>query len=156
MITILQRVLHSSVVIDGEVVGKGGKGLLILAGVEKGDDEKDAELLAEKILKMRIFEDENGKMNLSVTDIGGEVVIVPNFTLLAAYRKGNRPDYTNSASPDEAKRLFHYFCDYMKVRIHTETGVFGADMKVTLLNDGPVTIHMDSRVLKRERESFAP
>ena len=85
MITILQRVLHGSVVIDGEVVGKGGKGLLILAGVEKGDDEKDAELLAEKILKMRIFEDENGKMNLSVTDIGGEVVIVPNFTLLAAY-----------------------------------------------------------------------
>ena len=156
MITILQRAAHSSVVIDGETVGKGGKGLLILAGVEKGDDEKDAELLAEKILKMRIFEDENGKMNLSVTDIGGDVVIVPNFTLLAAYKKGNRPDYTNSAYPDEAKRLFCYFCDYMKSRIHTETGVFGADMKVSLLNDGPVTIHMDSRVLKRERESFAP
>ena len=151
MITILQRAAHSSVVIDGECVAKGEKGLLILAGVEKGDDEKDAELLAEKILKLRIFEDENGKMNLSVSDIGGDVVIVPNFTLLAAYRKGTRPDYTASAAPDEAKRLFYYFCDYMKSRIHTETGVFGADMKVSLLNDGPVTIHMDSRVLKRER-----
>lgn len=137
--------------IDGETVGKGGQGLLLLAGVEKGDDEQDAILMAEKLLKIRVFEDENGKMNHSVSDINGDVVIVPNFTLLAAYRKGNRPDYMNSAPPAEAKRLFEYFCSYMSERIHTECGVFGADMKVSLLNDGPVTIVMDSRVLKKER-----
>ncbi len=155
MIIILQRVLESSVVVDGEKVASSGKGLLLLAGVEKGDDEQDAALLAEKILKMRIFEDENEKMNYSVSDIGGSIVIVPNFTLLAAYRKGNRPDFTASAPPAEAKRLFEYLCSYMSDRIHTERGIFGADMKVSLLNDGPVTICMDSRVLKKERaETF--
>lgn len=151
MIVVLQRVSESSVNIDGETVARGGKGLLLLAGIEKGDDEQDAVLMTEKLLKLRVFEDENEKMNLSVSDVGGDVVIVPNFTLLAAYRKGTRPDYTNSAPPAEAKRLFEYFCSLMAERIHTECGVFGADMKVSLLNDGPVTIVMDSRVLKRER-----
>ena len=151
MIVVLQRVLNSQVVIDGESVARGGKGLLLLAGVERGDDENDAILMAEKILKMRIFEDESGKMNLSVSDISGDVVIVPNFTLLAAYRKGNRPDFMNSAPPADAKRLFEYFTAYFAERIHTESGVFGADMKVSLCNDGPVTISMDSRVLKKER-----
>ncbi len=151
MIVVLQRVLNSEVVIDGESVAKGERGLLLLAGVERGDDENDAVLMAEKILKMRIFEDEGGKMNLSVSDIGGDIVVVPNFTLLAAYRKGNRPDFMNSAPPAEAKALFEYFSDYLSARIHTEKGVFGADMKVSLCNDGPVTISMDSRVLKRER-----
>lgn len=151
MIVVLQRVLSSEVVIDGECVGKGNHGLLLLCGVEKGDDENDAVLMAEKILKMRIFEDEADKMNLSVADIGGDIVVVPNFTLLAAYRKGNRPDFMNSAPPSEAKSLFEYFKGYLSERIHTESGVFGADMKVSLVNDGPVTISMDSRVLKRER-----
>lgn len=151
MIVVLQRVLNSEVVIDGESVAKGGKGLLLLAGFERGDDENDVSLMAEKILKMRIFEDEGRKMNLSVSDIGGEVVIVPNFTLLAAYRKGNRPDFMNSAPPAEANALFEAFKSYMAQRIHCEAGVFGADMKVSLCNDGPVTITMDSRVLKRER-----
>lgn len=151
MITVLQRVLESSVTVDGEMVASSGKGLLLLAGVEKGDDEQDVILSAEKILKMRIFEDENEKMNYSVTDIGGQVVIVSNFTLLAAYKKGNRPDFTASALPAEAKRLYEFFCKYMSERIHTECGIFGADMKVTIVNDGPVTICMDSRVLKRER-----
>ena len=151
MIVVLQRVLNSEVVLDGERVAKGGQGLLLLAGVEKGDDENDAVLMAEKILKMRIFEDDSGKMNLSGSDIGGDVVVVPNFTLLAAYRKGNRPDFMNSAPPAEAKTLFEFFKGYLAERIHTESGVFGADMKVSLLNDGPVTITMDSRVLKRER-----
>ena len=151
MVIVLQRVLESSVKIDGVQVASGKAGLLLLVGVEKGDDRRDAELLAEKILKMRIFEDENGKMNFSVSDVGGDVVAVPNFTLLAAYRKGNRPDYTNGESPAAAKELFEYFCGYMSERIHTECGVFGADMKVSLCNDGPVTICMDSRVLKKER-----
>lgn len=151
MIVVLQRVTESSVKIDGETVATGGKGLLLLAGIEKGDDEQDVLLMSEKLLKLRVFEDDNGKMNFSVSDIGGDVVIVPNFTLLAAYRKGTRPDYTNSAPPAEAKRLFEHFCSLMAEHIHTECGVFGADMKVSLLNDGPVTIVMDSRVLKRER-----
>ncbi len=154
MITVLQRVANSRVDIDGKTVAAGKRGLLLLCGVEKGDTQTDAELLAEKILKCRIFTDENERMNLSVSDIGGDVVAVPNFTLLAAYRKGNRPDFMNSASPAEAKALFEYFCSYMSERIHTECGVFGADMKVSLLNDGPVTIVMDSRVLKKERPEF--
>ena len=143
--------MNSQVVIDRETVAKGSKGLLLLAGVERGDDDNDAILMAEKILKMRIFEDESEKMNLSVTDISGDIVVVPNFTLLAAYRKGNRPDFMNSAPPAEAKRLLEFFASYLSERIHTECGVFGADMKVSLCNDGPVTISMDSRVLKRER-----
>lgn len=151
MIVVLQRVLNSEVMIDDESVATGKKGLLLLAGVERGDDEQDAILMADKILKLRIFEDEAEKMNYSISDIGGDVVVVPNFTLLGAYRKGNRPDFMNSAPPAEAKRLFEYFCSYMSERIHTECGVFGADMKVSLCNDGPVTLSMDSRVLKRER-----
>lgn len=151
MIIVLQRVLEASVVVSGETVAAGGAGLLLLLGVEKGDDEQDAVLLAEKILKMRIFEDENEKMNFSVSDIGGDVVVVPNFTLLAAYRKGNRPDFTASESPADAKRLFEFFTDYMAERINTSRGIFGADMKVHIINDGPVTICMDSRVLKKER-----
>ncbi len=151
MIIVLQRVLESSVVVSDETVASGKTGLLLLLGVEKGDDEQDAVLLAEKILKMRIFEDENEKMNFSVSDICGDVVVVPNFTLLAAYRKGNRPDFTASENPADAKRLFEYFSDYMSERINTSRGIFGADMKVHIINDGPVTICMDSRVLKRER-----
>ena len=138
MIIVLQRVLEASVVVSGETVASGGAGLLLLLGVEKGDDEQDAVLLASKILKMRIFEDENEKMNFSVSDIGGDVVVVPNFTLLAAYRKGNRPDFTASENPADAKRLFEFFSDYMSARINTSSGVFGADMKVHIIKQSRI------------------
>ncbi len=151
MIAVLQRALNSQVVIDGETVAVGGQGFLLLVGFERGDDAEDVRLMAEKILKIRLFSDENGKMNLSVCDIGGDVVVVPNFTLLAAYRKGTRPDFMKGAPPSEANELFELFKAALAERIHTESGVFGADMKVSLCNDGPVTVVMDSRVLKRER-----
>lgn len=151
MIAVLQRVLDSKVTVDGVTVGKGGQGLLLLVGFERGDDAEDLRLMAEKILKIRLFSDDGGKMNLSVCDIGGDIVAVPNFTLLAAYRKGNRPDFMNSAPPAEAREMFESFKSLLAERVHTESGVFGADMKVSLCNDGPVTVVMDSRVLKRER-----
>ena len=149
MIAILQRVTSASVDIDGERVAEIGKGFLILLGVGRGDCESDADLLIGKITKMRVFSDENDKMNLSVSDVGGEVLVVPNFTLYASYKKGNRPDYMNSAPPSEAKPLFEYFCDRMAELVPAERGVFGADMKVSLVNDGPVTIPMDSSVLRK-------
>lgn len=154
MLSVVQRVSEAEIKIDGEITARGGSGLLLLVGVERGDCECDAELLAEKILKTRIFEDGEGKMNLSVVDIGGSIVAVPNFTLTASYRKGNRPDFMNSEAPVRAKALFEYFCTYLSEKIHTECGVFGADMKVSLCNDGPVTLVMDSRVLSRERMSM--
>ena len=116
----------------------------------KGDETVDADLLAEKIVKLRIFDDENGKLNLSLKDVGGEVLVISNFTLGADYRKGNRPDYFNSEAPARANELYEYFIEAMRSRgIHTETGVFGADMQITLEADGPVTIDMDSTVLKK-------
>ncbi len=152
MIAILQRVSRASVTVDGEVRAECGKGLLILLGVARGDTEEDCRLLADKISKLRIFSDEDGKMNLSVCDVAGSVIAVPNFTLLASYRKGNRPDFFGSAPPDEAKALFDYFADYISSLVPAVgRGVFGADMKVDLLNDGPVTIAMDSNVLKKKQ-----
>ena len=157
MICIVQRVLSCSVVIDGETVSSQEKGLLLLLGVAQGDDENEADALAAKIAKLRIFEDENGKMNKSIADVGGKITVVPNFTLLASYKKGNRPDFFGGASPAEANRLFEYF----KSKIASEltalggdanvgSGVFGADMKVSLVNDGPVTLTMDSKVLTQK------
>lgn len=155
MIAVLQRVSRAKVTVDGEIKGEIGKGFMILLGVAGDDCEDDAELLAEKISKFRVFCDENGKMNLSVKDIGGEVLVVPNFTLLASYRKGNRPDFFGGASPDVAKKLFDTFVSLMKERVlRTEQGVFGADMKVELVNDGPVTVTMDSNVLKGPKNGF--
>lgn len=148
MIAVIQRVSRASVTIDSTCQGKIENGLLVLLGVKSGDNERDATLLADKISKLRIFFDENDKMNLSVQDVSGSVLVISNFTLLANYKKGNRPDYMNGARPDEASRLYDYFCDYISKIIPTERGVFGADMKVELLNDGPVTIVMDSEVLK--------
>ena len=148
MIAVLQRVKNASVTIDGALHSKIDNGLLILLGVKDGDSERDAELLSNKISKLRIFSDENDKMNLSVTDVGGSALVVSNFTLLANYKKGNRPDYMNGAKPDEANRLYEYFCSHISQLVPTEKGVFGADMKIELLNDGPVTIVMDSEVLK--------
>lgn len=148
MIAVLQRVKRSSVRIEGEQVGECGHGLMILLGVADGDTKTDADLLAAKISKLRIFCDENDKMNLSVKDIDGEVLVVSNFTLLANYAKGNRPDYMNAAAPDEANALYEYFADLMEKEVkHVGRGVFGGDMEVSILNDGPVTIVMDSKVL---------
>jgi D-tyrosyl-tRNA(Tyr) deacylase len=150
MIAVIQRVKNSSVRVDGELCGECGKGLMILLGVAEGDCEEDARLLSSKILKLRIFSDENGKMNLSVKDIGGEALIVSNFTLLANYKKGNRPDYMNAAAPARANELYEYFTSLMRAELaHVATGEFGADMAVSLLNDGPVTIVMDSQILKK-------
>ena len=148
MIAVLQRVTGASVAVDGKVVGECGHGLMILLGVDNEDTEKDAELLAAKIVKLRIFSDENGKMNLSVTDVGGEILVISQFTLLANYRHGNRPDFLASAPPERANALYEYFVGLIKnFGIKTETGIFGADMKVSLVNDGPVTILLDTAEL---------
>ena len=122
---------------------------MILLGVSKDDIKLDAELLATKIAKLRIFCDENGKMNLSVKDIDGEALIVSQFTLLANYKKGNRPDYFGAGSPEHANELYEYFVELMRQELkHVGTGEFGADLQVSILNDGPVTIVMDSNILK--------
>ncbi|MBE6587195.1 MAG: D-tyrosyl-tRNA(Tyr) deacylase [Ruminococcaceae bacterium] len=153
MIAVLQRVESASVRIDGELYSEIGKGFLILLGVSAEDNEEDATLLALKISKMRIFEDSDEKMNLSVNDIGGAVMVVPNFTLLAGYKKGNRPDFIRSARPERANELFEFFCNYIEGLVPSVArGRFQADMKVSLVNDGPVTVSMDSRVLRGQRE----
>ena len=150
MKAVIQRVTHASVKVDGKTVGSCGQGFLILLGVMAGDDEKEADKLVNKTVNLRIFEDENGKMNLSSLDIGGEMLVVSQFTLCADCTHGRRPSFTPSALPDEANRLYEYFVRRLKENgiSHVETGVFGADMKVELLNDGPVTIILDSSELK--------
>lgn len=150
MKAVIQRVTHASVKVDGKTVGSCGQGFLILLGVMAGDDEKESDKLVNKTVNLRIFEDENGKMNLSSLDIGGEMLVVSQFTLCADCTHGRRPSFTPSAPPDEANRLYEYFVRRLKENgiSHVETGVFGADMKVELLNDGPVTIILDSSELK--------
>ena len=147
MIAVIQRVSSATVAVDGQTVGKCGQGLCILLGVAKGDTVEDADALCKKITNLRIFEDGNGKMNLSVLDVGGDALCVSNFTLLAAYKKGNRPDYTGAEAPCEAKALYDYFCSSLSQTVPTEKGIFGAEMKMQINNDGPVTIVMDSKVL---------
>lgn len=150
MICVIQRVNSATVFADGELSGSIGKGLYLLLGVKVGDDEKDAILLAEKISKLRIFSDENGKMNLSVKDVGGRALVVSNFTLHANYAHGNRPDYLNSAPPAIANALYELFIKELSDRIgKCECGVFGADMRTEMSTDGPVTILMDSAVLRK-------
>lgn len=148
MKAVIQRVSNASVSVDGKTVGKIGGGLLVLLGVRMGDTEKDADLLADKIGKLRIFSDENDKLNLSIGQIGGSFLVISNFTLLANYKKGNRPDYLEAEKPERACLLYDYFCKKISSYGKTECGIFGADMKVELLNDGPITIIMDSDVLK--------
>lgn len=149
MKAVIQRVKNSSVSVDGEIKGRCGHGLMILLGVAVGDSERDAELMAKKILNLRIFCDENDKMNLSVKDIGGEALVVSQFTLLANYKKGNRPDYFGAEAPARANELYEYFVSLMREELSAVgTGVFGADMQVSIMNDGPVTIVMDSDQLK--------
>ncbi len=151
MKAVVQRVTESNVSVDGKVVGSCENGYMILLGVMKGDTENEAELLARKISALRVFEDENGKMNLSILDKGGSVLAISQFTLCADYKKGNRPSFTDSEEPGEAKRLYDYFCDeLLKNGIKkVEKGIFGADMKVSLINDGPVTICYDTDVWKK-------
>ncbi len=152
MKAVIQRVSHASVVVEGQTVGSCGEGFLILLGVAEGDTETDAELLCRKIVNLRIFQDENGKMNRSLKDIDGEMLVISQFTLMADYRHGNRPDFLASAKPDEANRLYEYFKALASKEIRrVESGVFGAHMDVSLLNNGPVTIVMDSEVLKKKK-----
>ncbi len=153
MKAVVQRVLNSSVSVDGEVVGKIDKGFMILLGVVEGDTSEQAEMLAAKIAKLRVFEDENGKMNLSINDIDGEALVISQFTLCADCRKGNRPSFTTSAEPSLAKALYEEFSALLKsngVR-NVENGIFAADMKVSLINDGPVTIILDTDIWRRDK-----
>lgn len=141
MKAVIQRVTNASVTVDNKVIGEIGKGFLILLGAGTGDTEKDAKKLADKILGMRIFSDENDKINLSLNDIDGEVLIVSQFTLYADCRKGNRPSFVNACEPVEANRLYEYFVSLFQGKVkNVQKGQFGADMKVQLLNDGPFTI----------------
>lgn len=150
MKAVIQRVKYSSVVIDGEEISRIDNGFLILLGVEQGDTAYDADKLVKKIPVLRIFEDDNGKMNLSCLDIDGEILVVSQFTLCADCSHGRRPSFTASAPPDTANELYEYFVSQLKLSgvKKVETGRFGADMKVSLLNDGPVTIILNSKDLK--------
>ena len=146
MKSVIQRVAEARVIVDGEIVAQIGRGLLVLLGVKKGDSENDAATLAHKICGLRIFEDNEGKMNLSLGDVGGELLVVSQFTLAADCKKGRRPSFDNSALPNEANALYEKFCDFCrKEGITIHTGRFAAHMKVSLTNDGPVTIILDSK-----------
>ena len=146
MKAVIQRVSEASVTVDGAVVGAIEKGFLVLLGVMDGDTEADADIMAAKVAKLRVFTDDNDKMNLSRADVDGEVLCVSQFTLCADVKKGNRPSFTPSAPPEEARRLYEYFMRRLEAEgvKRVAHGVFGADMKVRLLNDGPVTILFDS------------
>ncbi len=151
MVCVIQRVKFASVTADGEPSGKcrGEKGsLLVFVGVAAGDCEAECEKCADKISKMRVFEDENGKMNFSVSDIDGEILAISNFTLCGSCKKGNRPDFTSAEKPERANELYEYFVKCLRDRgIRTETGVFGADMQTECVLDGPVTIVLDTKTL---------
>ena len=149
MRTLIQRVQHASVTIDGQLKSKIGKGLLVLVGIEDRDTQEDIEWLCKKIANLRIFDDENGVMNRSVTEIGGSILIVSQFTLLGDVRKGNRPSYFAAAAPETAKALYRSVVSKLKgdFQIPVEEGVFQAEMLVRIYNNGPVTILLDSRRL---------
>lgn len=142
---VLQRVAHAKVTVDGQQIGAIGKGFLLLLGVSDTDTEAIADKMADKICKLRIFPDENGKTNLSLTDVGGEILVVSQFTLYADCRKGNRPSFTKAGGPQLASSLYEYVVEQLKTYGNqVEHGSFGADMKVELLNDGPFTLVLDS------------
>ncbi|MBQ2538028.1 MAG: D-tyrosyl-tRNA(Tyr) deacylase, partial [Ruminococcus sp.] len=145
------RVKFAKVEVDGETVGEIGQGFLVLLGVAQEDDRKEAEVLSNKIAGLRVFTDENDKMNLSLDDIGGEVLVISNFTLCADCSHGRRPSFIAAARPEQAEPLYEYFCQRLRdagVK-KVAQGIFGADMAVSLLNDGPVTIDINSKDLKR-------
>lgn len=142
---VIQRVTHADVVVDGNEIGRIGKGFMVLIGVSKEDDKAIADKMVDKMIKLRIFEDENGKTNLSLDDVGGELLLISQFTLYANCKKGNRPSFIDAGAPDEANALYEYIIERCKQRVNVvERGEFGADMKVSLLNDGPFTIVLDS------------
>lgn len=138
---VIQRVSEASVEVDGKICGEIGKGYLVLLGVGDGDTEADCIRLADKLINLRIFSDENDKINLSLKDVNGQLLIVSQFTLYADCRKGNRPNFTQAAKPDTAKALYEFFIEYCKKSVPVvQSGIFGTDMKVRLLNDGPFTV----------------
>lgn len=147
MITVIQRVSEASVTIDGSIKGQIRKGLLVLLGIEEADGQEDIAWLSKKLVNLRIFDDEQGVMNLSLSDIAGELLVVSQFTLHASTRKGNRPSYIKAAKPDIAIPLYHSFVEACQQQVEktVQTGEFGADMKVSLLNNGPVTIIIDTK-----------
>ncbi len=148
MRAVVQRVTEGSVSVENKIVGQIGAGMVILLGVEDGDTEKDADYIADKVAGLRIFDDENGVMNISITDAGGEILSISQFTLLADARKGKRPSYIKAARPEEANKLYEYFNEKLEDKgIHVETGIFQTDMLVKINNDGPVTILLDSKKL---------
>lgn len=151
MRAVVQRVKRTSVTVGGELKGSAGQGFNVLIGVMQGDTDAEAQLLAAKMSKLRVFEDENGKMNKSVLDIGGEILVISQFTLCADIKKGNRPSFTDSAPPEEADRLYLAFCEHLREAgvKKVETGVFAADMLVSIDNDGPVTIVMDTDIWEK-------
>ena len=147
MRTVIQRVSHASVTIEGVCKSSIGKGLLLLLGIEEADTEEDIDWLCKKVAGLRIFDDENGVMNKSILDCGGEILVISQFTLMASYKKGNRPSYIRAAGHTTAIPLYETFCRKLSEALGkpVQTGEFGADMKVELLNDGPVTICMDTK-----------
>ena len=152
MYAVITRVSSASVTIEGERRADMGRGLLVLLGVIEGDVEADAEWLARKVCAMRIFSDAEGKMNLSLAEVGGGITVVSNFTLAADCRRGNRPSFVGAAAPEEANRLYEYFVDCCRREgAQVQTGVFGAEMQVASVNDGPITIPLDSRARSAAR-----
>ena len=148
MRAVVQRVKEADVTVDNNITGSINKGLMVLLGVEEGDTEADALYMADKITGLRIFEDEEGKMNLSIKDVGGDILAVSQFTLLGDARKGKRPSFSKAARPDEANRLYRHFIDLVEERdVKTQEGIFQAEMLVRIYNDGPVTILLDSKKL---------
>ena len=142
---VVQRVTHASVTVDGNVIGKIGQGFMVLIGVSDEDTKETADKMVKKLLGLRIFEDENGKTNLSLTDVGGELLVVSQFTLYADCHKGNRPSFVKAGAPDKANRLYEYFVERCKQYVpKVEHGSFGADMKVELFNDGPFTLVLNA------------
>lgn len=138
---VVQRVKEANVKVDGKVVGEIGKGFMVLVGVTHNDTEENADYLAKKLCKLRVFEDENGKMNLGLKEVGGKLLLISQFTLYANTFDGNRPSFIEAARPEQANKLYEYFCDKcQEYGIEVQKGIFGAHMEVSLINDGPVTI----------------
>ncbi len=152
MKAVVQRVSNASVAVDGEIKGKISEGFLVLLGVGEDDTTEDADILARKTANLRIFRDNEDKMNLSLLDIGGEALVISNFTLCADTKKGNRPSFINAMAPNEANRLYEYFCERLAAEgvKKVEKGVFGGDMKVELLNNGPVTLILDTAIWRKK------
>lgn len=145
---VIQRVINSEVVVEGETIGKIGKGFMVLVGISDADEKAVADKMVDKLIKLRIFEDEDGKTNLSLADIGGELLMISQFTLYADCKKGNRPSFIKAGAPEHANSLYEYIIEKCRERVPiVEKGSFGADMKVSLVNDGPFTVILDSEQL---------